>query len=116
MLFFPGLHQPADTRYFVKLRYRNDKERQAVAWFKRVQRRGLWLQKAVETHAYDPFFKKNPQIVGLGMQVISRAQWIRWESRPYGNSDMNAKHQLAKLCIRRAVFFPDLPCAREGQR
>jgi hypothetical protein len=94
------------------LYFRNEAERRAVAWFKRSMTRGKWLSRALEEVAYNPSFKsadwRRGHWGGFAMQGISRGIWVDWMTRPYGHTTMNQTHQLALLCIRRNVHFPDM--------
>lgn len=88
-----------------KIKCRNDKEQRAFDWFKR-HNRGRWLAYALTDLAYDPYHQGHDW--RRTKQGISRHVWCHWGPRPFGNDQMNAMHQLAKIVIRRAVYFSDL--------
>jgi len=88
-----------------KIKCRNDKEQRALDWFKR-NNRGTWLSRALTSVAYDPYHQGHDW--RRTRQGIARRTWCGWDCCPFGNSSMNAMHQLAKIVIRRAVYFSDL--------
>lgn len=83
-------------------------EQRAVAWYKRScsRRFGGFAIQACQDVAYDPFHAgtdwRKPH------NGIPRATWVHWRVRPYGAVDFNQMHQLAQICIRRNVHFPDM--------
>ena len=103
----------------MKMYFRNLAEQRAVTWYKRCYPRGKWLERAVTDVAYDLSHQHvnwtQPDRRGFGMQSIPRSRWIYWNVAPYGHASMNQQHQLAQLCIRRNVFFPDM-AKRMGRR
>lgn len=81
-----------------KLKFRNDKECEAVAWARRTYgTRRAWedaLREKLDPSAFPSHI--SPRILR------------HWVHRPYGYDEMNNKRQLARLVYRRAAYFPDL--------
>jgi hypothetical protein len=83
-----------------KIRAINERERRALAWA-----RGSYGNKMRARMLEEGTFKNRP---GAWYNPV-------WEHRPFGHAFMNCDFQWARLAVRRAAYFRDLPCYAAGR-
>lgn len=82
-----------------KLIIRNAKEQRAVDWFKSAYGNKAWVKALEDGH--DRYWMSRPEFREVFFRV--------WCCRPFGNSELNSLHQLARIVYRRSAYFRDLP-------
>ena len=82
-----------------KIRAINEQERRALVWARSSYRNKLRARMLEE--------RMRP----------SKGYWFNpvWEHRPFGYVHMNRDFQWARLAVRRATYFRDLPCYAAGR-